>query len=129
MREIKFRGRRVDNGRWVYGWYLEGEGKPVIKKPECKGTGDISWSHYVIPETVGQLIGRKDKNGVEIWENDIARCDACHPETYQVVHEDGCWYFKNGEAYIEVSHLHDSFEVIGDMHTTPERFKEIEQDD
>ena len=65
MREIKFRGKRVDNSKWVYGYYLVAGGIPFIS------TFGEKEPIAVIPETVGQYTGLHDKNGKEIYEGDI----------------------------------------------------------
>lgn len=80
MREIKFRGQRVDNKEWVYGYYYM---YPINKNPvnDHHYIINFEWSDLVagysdlrfevIPETVGQYIGENDKNGNPIFEGDI----------------------------------------------------------
>ena len=69
MRTIKFRGKRLDNGEWVYGYYakLAHDRVPVIQET----TEDGIKLHQVVPDTVGQFTGLLDKNGKEIYEGDI----------------------------------------------------------
>jgi len=61
MNEIKYRGKRIDNGEWIYGWYAEDDGRPIIITfLEILSTtdGDIPSFEYqsVVPETVQKVL-------------------------------------------------------------------------
>ena len=65
-REILFRGKRVDNDEWVYGFLVKMFG--VLNIADKDNENII---YEVIPETVGQFIGLPDKNSNKIFEGDI----------------------------------------------------------
>jgi uncharacterized phage protein (TIGR01671 family) len=83
-REILFRGKRVDNGEWVYGDLFRSNKdhhtpNVCIVTDEFHPLGYGSNTFYeVLPETVGQFTGLTDKNGVKIFEGDNIVVDKTH---------------------------------------------------
>jgi uncharacterized phage protein (TIGR01671 family) len=124
MRNIKFRGKRLDNGEWVYGNYVF-DGKHYITQP-------LSASHRLIevdPATVGQFTGLPDKNGKEIYEGDVL---GAGDRIINVKWNGpcGCWdtylISYNGPRSsngISASEWEFRAEVIGNIHDNPELSK------
>ena len=140
-REILFKAKRINNGKWVEGYYqkrydeMERERHYIFW---CKS--NIVWEYAEIdPDTICQYTGLTDKNDNKIWENDIVKkhfytdYDACvNSEEYIgfVQFECFAWVVKSPKeklirtypiieamAYSEdVKH----FEVIGNIFDNPE---------
>ncbi len=125
MREILFRGKRVDNNEWVYGFLSKSRGNnhflSLCIDHEENG---VMLSSIVEPETIGQYTGLCDKNGVKIFEGDIVRYNG---EKHIVVFETrgGTGYFGIKIDHIEtwgfcLSVPAKLMEVIGNIHDNPE---------
>ena len=116
MREIMFRGKRIDNGKWVQGAFVPGNNvypATIFYGPRC------SIGEYVDPTTVGQYTGLTDKNGKRIFEGDILSLRT--GRQHIVKFEDGG--FVMTDTAIPIRHA-DKFEVIGNIHDNPELVKE-----
>jgi hypothetical protein len=109
MREIEFRGKNAQNNLWVFGYfYLD---YPHKNPRIIDGDSTV----YVIPETVGQYTGLKDKNGVRIFEGDVVEYKGLHLAV-MFSEEYGC-FTVDGKFWMRA---HKEFEIIGIIHDNPE---------
>ena len=121
MREITFRGKRIDNGKWVYGYYKYSK---MLDEHIIVGDDDYV-SYTVIPETVGQYTGLKDRNGVKIFEGDIVKGYSVYPtdSTFESFLMGEVYYTDRGTwdcySYI-LGGFNEQVEVIDNIHDNPE---------
>ncbi len=149
MREILFRGKNVIGGPWLNGDLIHTtNGKAPMIRTHSKNSGI---SYMVIPDTVGQYTGLKDKNGKRIFEGDILSFPDTGEEGYEykegyaftnvatVCWNNGRWELEDYGDYnsgvmddMEVSCHYDFIttfrigEVIGNIHDNPELIAEVE---
>lgn len=73
-RQIKFRGKSIDNGEWVYG-DLNQIFVPEGSTEDCPSISDkFDGTFFVHPNSVGQFTGIVDKDNEQIYEGDILQC-------------------------------------------------------
>ena len=121
-REILFRGKRKDNGEWVYGSLQCFKGVSIFDR-------DVKNFIAVHPETIGQYTGLTDKNGKKIFEGDILLAEltegvyACFKFPIgMVVFSGGSFCMKSHKNTTPLSSYsyNVSFEVIGNIYDNPE---------
>jgi len=120
MREILFRGKRLDNGQWVYGYYRCDSGKYHFIM-----SIDDYLDYRVDPDTVGEYTGAIDKNGKKIFEGDILYPISKRPYLVFWHEEDVKFTLKNSRDFCLnfYQNIADEYIVIGNIHDNPELLK------
>ena len=124
-REILFKGKRVDNGEWVEGFYCPRPYSHFPCEPSIFPIATIDKEWYgieVIPETVGQYTGLTDKNGVKIFEGDILKFRS---GIYSVEwdNEHSKFLQRDGQFSRELHIWIAKSEIVGNIHDNPELLK------
>lgn len=154
MEEILFKGKRIDNGEWVYGYYYESKisgcffilsPKIKVRKKDGVVVNDSFEVFEVIPETVWKYTGLTDKNGKKIFEGDIISAITLDTgkEQTAVVCFGNFIDENNGDEYIgffiefdgikttitqlTMEECKNRIEVIGNIHDNPELLKKCKK--
>lgn len=124
-----FKAKRVDNGEWVKGYFVQTVESSYIVVPYKHSTICGEGSVIEIDKsTICQCTGLKDKNGNLIWENDImvAHLDDNYPEdeTYIRILWHGSGFCSKEKGSVDISPIdkfdQEQFEVCGNIFDNPE---------
>lgn len=140
MRQIKFRGKCLDNGQWVEGNLVATKSKAlimvIIEDEQCFVLDENVFS--VDSATVGQFSGLLDKNGADIYEGDILQMwleDSVEPaggllhQMYVIfTPEKGFVLWGKRMTMEDAEPLHEMLQwkectIIGNNHDNPELLK------
>lgn len=154
MQKILFKGKRLDNGEWVQGGsiiqltrkdgvflvYIAKSGeKTVAFKDEDENIVAVESGKYykIDPETLCQWTGKKDKNGVEVFDGDLLKgtCGIMRVFYGPITGHGYGFQWENLDGFEEsMTGFIDEYEVIGNIHCyhecleaglTPEQIHDI----
>ena len=127
MREMLFRGKRVDNGEWAYGSLIT-ETNPFDKNRVMTHIYDNGFNEILVdPRTIGQYTGVKDLPGTWIFEADIVKVyDVYCNETVVGVVEfcDGSFRIYDTDFTSYDRWMYYKVEVIGNAYDNQELLEE-----
>lgn len=148
-REIEFRGQRIDNGEWLYGFLYQlpmptGVGCMILTTDNTHEDNSIETEYHlaftlwvdlfpVKPDTVGQFTGLRDKNGKKIYEGDVVDMRPRYSQPHRIEYICGQWICVDGcggwVTLTEDEQLGDETNgvgVIGNIYDNPELLYEKE---
>ena len=98
MRRIKFRGKRKDTGKWIFGDLVRNvNGEFAIVPPFKMNMNNVCSDYEVIQDSIGQFTGLIDKTGNEIYEGDILR-----------------WFYHDGRFITETVYFYKGCFMVSD---------------
>lgn len=144
MRDIRFRGKRLDTGEWVYGYLFQAENAWWIQEKPLENTfNDIQTfimgseavlrivAYQVDSKTVGQYTELKDKDGTEIYEGDIVYSDEYDkPFIIEYAEDWSCFAYSEAMAItdriLSIDRACLYSDVIGNIYENPELLEGVE---
>lgn len=121
MRQIIFRGKRVDNGEWVYGYLVSK--KYILQEYRVEYGYILPYNRFeVIPETVGQYTGINDIDDCKIFEKDIVTDK--DGEIFLIMFSKNGYFVAINDDYWEFVNDLDEIKVIGNIHDNGELLEE-----
>jgi uncharacterized phage protein (TIGR01671 family) len=129
MREIKFRGKRIDDGEWIYGDLFSNiAGQTFIREIRAicyadEGPSEEQHDYEIDPKTIGEFAGLHDSKGREVYEGDILSIPHGWSGYYEEKAHLANIEWDDGDMRFYFSHPDDvnirECEIIGNIHENP----------
>lgn len=137
-REILFRGKRINNGEWVEGYYMKHINRTLLPINDSVEEKDVEYiifhdafsdwnmprgieGTHIDPATIGQYTGMTDKNGKKIFEGDIV--DTYNYSTLMEIRwneKAAAFEFWRYDTWYGQVHTFNPIKVLGNVFDNPE---------